>query len=105
MQDRQEIRILIETGRREFPRAQEVVIRAIFQRYFARDSYRAAISLTVCQMLGCLAGIWLGLPVASILLIVLGTSLAQGLLRGLFLWASPPPPPPAPTDLAAPPAP
>jgi hypothetical protein len=106
MKDCQEIRIFIETGKRDFSRAQEVVIRTMFQRYFAKDAYRAAISLVLCQMLGCFTGLWLGTPTWALVMIVLGAGLAQGLVRGLALWASSPPPtPPSPTGLPAQPDP
>jgi len=105
MKERQMIRIFIEADKAHLPRAQEAVIRAMFQRYFARDSYWAALSMVFCQMIACFACFWRGLPASTIVLTVLLTGVGQALLRGLILWASnpPPPPPPVQSDSAEPP--
>ena len=106
MKDFQEIRIRIETGKRDIQRSQELVIRAMFERYFAKDGYRGAVVTAAIQML--LVGIlwFFKFPTWEILMGVIALGLTRALVKGLGFWASSPPPgPPAPDDLPAPPSP
>jgi hypothetical protein len=89
-----EIRICIEAGKRDIGQAQETIIRVLFQRYFAKDAYRAAIIMAFLQMVCVLALLYAGVPATGILLGLLGLGLLRALVKGLGLWASSPPPEP-----------
>jgi len=101
-----EIRIRIETGNRDVSqtnRAQELVVRAMFQRYFAKDSYRGAVVTVFVQMFAVFLGLYAGLATTGIIITIIGLGLTRALLKGLGVWLSTPPPePPSPDDLAAP---
>jgi len=91
-----EIRICIETGKRDIAKAQETIIRAMFQRYFAADGYRGAVVMAVMQMVYVGLVLWLGIPAAKALMGLLALSLLRAALKGISLWVSSPPPgPPA----------
>lgn len=90
-----EIRIVLQAEDEvSINRGQELAVRTIFRRYFAKDGYRITFLLLASQALGAFAALLCGGSARTVIFTMFGIGIVQSILRGLALLVSRPPEPP-----------